>query len=113
MRAACPPSSLCALARLPNVHVVLTEILPWTGSMGFAHAFGALLAAFGPQRLLFGSGYPMVRPGRLVDELAEYRFPAELGHRYPRFDAAAGRRCSAATRPGSTGSRRPGAWWRR
>jgi uncharacterized protein len=86
-----PTEHLCALARLPNVHVMLTEILPWTGSVGFAHAFGALLAAFGPQRLLFGSGYPMVRPGRLVAELAEYRFPAELRHRYPRFDAAAKR----------------------
>ena len=33
----------------------------------------------------------MMRPGRLVAELAEYRFPAELRHRYPRFDAAAKR----------------------
>jgi predicted TIM-barrel fold metal-dependent hydrolase len=90
--AGCLPSvQLCGLARLPNVHVVLTEILPWTSSMGFAHAFGALLAAFGPERLLFGSGYPMMRPGRLVTELTEYRFPAEFRHRYPRFDAAAKR----------------------
>ncbi|HWM58186.1 MAG TPA: amidohydrolase family protein [Pseudonocardia sp.] len=86
-----PGQQLCSLARLGNVHVVLTEILPWTSSLGFAHAFGALLAAFGPERLLFGSGYPMMRPGRLVAELAEYRFPAEFGHRYPRFDAAAKR----------------------
>jgi uncharacterized protein len=90
--AGCLPSAwLCGLARLDNVHVLLTEILPWTGSEGFAHAFGALLAAFGPDRLLFGSGYPMMRPGRLVAELAEYRFPAELRHRYPRFDPAAKR----------------------
>jgi uncharacterized protein len=86
-----PGEQLCSLARLPNVHVMLTEILPWTGSLGFAHAFGALLAAFGPDRLLFGSGYPMMRPGRLVAELADYRFPAEFRHRYPRFDAAAKR----------------------
>lgn len=84
-----PGDQLCRLARLPNVHVVLTEILPWTGSLDFAHAFGALLAAYGPERLLFGSGYPMMRPGRLVRELAEYRFPAEVAPRYPRFDAAA------------------------
>jgi uncharacterized protein len=71
------------------VHVMLSEILPWTGSLDFAHAFGALLAAFGPRRLLFGSGYPMLRPGRLVRELAGYRFPAEVAGRYPRFDAAA------------------------
>ena len=31
----------------------------------------------------------MVRPGRLVRELAAYRFPAELADRYPGFDAAA------------------------
>jgi predicted TIM-barrel fold metal-dependent hydrolase len=86
-----PGQQLCRLARLPNVHVMLTEILPWTGSLDFAHAFGALLAAFGPERLLFGSGYPMMRPGRLVRELAGYRFPAEVLHRYPRFDAAAAR----------------------
>jgi predicted TIM-barrel fold metal-dependent hydrolase len=86
-----PGDQLCRMARLPNVHVMLTEILPWTGSLDFAHAFGALLAAFGPERLLFGSGYPMVRPGPLVRELAAYRFPAELMSRYPRFDAAAAR----------------------
>jgi predicted TIM-barrel fold metal-dependent hydrolase len=83
-----PGQQLCALADLPNVSVMLTEILPWLGSMDFAHAFGGLLRAFGPQRLLFGSGYPMVRPGRLVRELAAYRFPPELIHRYPRWDTA-------------------------
>jgi uncharacterized protein len=86
-----PTARLCALAALPNVFVMLTEILPWTGSLDFAHAFGALLRDFGPERLLFGSGYPMVRPGRLVRELAGYRFPAELVHRYPVFDTAAAR----------------------
>jgi predicted TIM-barrel fold metal-dependent hydrolase len=80
---------LCRLAVLPNVHVMLTEILPWTESLDFAHAFGSLLAAFGPERLLFGSGYPMMRPGRLVEELARYRFPPGLGRRFPRFDADA------------------------
>jgi predicted TIM-barrel fold metal-dependent hydrolase len=84
-----PTEQLCRLAALPNVHIMLTEILPWTGSLDFAHAFGSLLAAFGAERLLFGSGYPMMRPGRLVQELATYRFPAHMLHRYPRFDAAA------------------------
>jgi predicted TIM-barrel fold metal-dependent hydrolase len=84
-----PTDQLCRLAALPNVHVMLTEILPWTQSRDFAHAFGSLLVAFGAQRLLFGSGYPMMRPGRLVRELASYRFPPGLGRRYPRFDAAA------------------------
>jgi predicted TIM-barrel fold metal-dependent hydrolase len=82
---------LARLAALPNVHVMLTEILPWAGSLEFAHAFGRLLKAFGPERLLFGSGYPMMRPGPLVRELAAYRFPAEVSRRYPRFDAAAAR----------------------
>jgi uncharacterized protein len=86
-----PTQQLCRLAALPNVYVMLTEILPWTESPDFAHAFGCMLRAFGAERLLFGSGYPMMRPGRLVRELAAYRFPAGLGHRYPRFDAAAKR----------------------
>ncbi|HET6257072.1 MAG TPA: amidohydrolase family protein [Pseudonocardia sp.] len=86
-----PGPRLCRLAELPNVHVLLTEILPWIGSPDFAHAFGQLLAAYGPERLLFGSGYPLVRPGRLVRELGAYRFPDELRHRYPRFDTAAKR----------------------
>ncbi|HZG91741.1 MAG TPA: hypothetical protein VEZ42_16120, partial [Pseudonocardia sp.] len=30
-----PTARLCALAELPNVHVVLSEILPWTGSLDF------------------------------------------------------------------------------
>jgi uncharacterized protein len=86
-----PERQLCRLAELPNVYVLLTEILPWIGSEDFAHAFGALLRAFGADRLLFGSGYPLVRPGRLVRELAQYRFPDELRHRYPRFDTSAKR----------------------
>jgi predicted TIM-barrel fold metal-dependent hydrolase len=86
-----PTDQLARLAELSNVHVMLTEILPWTGSLEFAHAFGSLLRAYGPQRLLFGSGYPMLRPGPLVRELATYRFPAEIGRRYPRFDADAAR----------------------
>lgn len=85
-----PMAQLCRLAQLPNVHVMLTEILPWMGSLDFAHAFGSLMQAFGPRRLLFGSGYPMVRPGRLVRELARYDFPERVADRgYPAFDAAA------------------------
>jgi len=86
-----PTDELARLAALPNVHVMLTEILPWAGSLEFAHAFGTLLAAFGAERLLFGSGYPMMRPGPLVRALATYRFPTEVSRRYPRFDAAAAR----------------------
>jgi len=86
-----PTDELARLAVLPNVHVMLTEILPWAGSLEFAHAFGTLLKAFGAERLLFGSGYPMMRPGPLVRALATYRFPTEVSRRYPRFDAAAAR----------------------
>jgi hypothetical protein len=82
-----PPAPLHGLARLPNVHVVLTEILPWIGTPEFGRAFGDLLRAFGPERLLFGSGYPLVRPGRLVERLAAYRFPPELRGRHPDPDA--------------------------
>lgn len=84
-----PGDQLCRLSRLPNVYVMLTELLPWVGSHGFDHAFGALLSAFGAERLLFGSGYPLVRPGRLVRELAAYQFPAKDVDRYPPFDAVA------------------------
>jgi predicted TIM-barrel fold metal-dependent hydrolase len=84
-----PGGQLCGLGRLPNVHVVLTEMLPWIGTREFATAFGELLAAFGPERLLFGSGYPLVRPARLVARLASFTFPDELAGRYPEFDVAA------------------------
>lgn len=84
-----PGDALGRLARLSNVHVVLSDMLPWIGSVEFATAFGELLAAFGPERLLFGSGYPLVRPGRLVEELAAFRFPDEFGGRYPELDTAA------------------------
>lgn len=84
-----PGEQLCRLARLPNVHVVLTEMLPWIGTPEFATAFGELLSAFGPERLLFGSGYPLVRPRRLVAALAAFSFPDELAGRYPEFDSAA------------------------
>lgn len=90
--AGCLPSDqLCRLSRLPNVHVVLTEILPWMSSMEFGRAFGDLLLAYGPERLLFGSGYPLVRPGKLVQKLAHYRFPDELRGRYRDLDIDARR----------------------
>jgi predicted TIM-barrel fold metal-dependent hydrolase len=90
--AGCLPSDqLCRLARLPNVHVVLTEILPWMSSVEFGRAFGELLLAYGPERLLFGSGYPLVRPGKLVQQLARYRFPDELRGRYRDLDVDARR----------------------
>ena len=78
-----PTEELARLAVLPNVHVMLTEILPWAGSLEFAHAFGTLLKAFGAERLLFGSGYPMMRPGPLVRALAAYRFPPEVAPPLP------------------------------
>jgi predicted TIM-barrel fold metal-dependent hydrolase len=52
------------------VHVLLTDVLVamriHPGEAGAA--LDALLAAFGPGRLVFGSGYPLVRPERLVGE---------------------------------------------
>ena len=90
-----PAEQLCRLARLPNVHVVLTELLPWIAvtdtRVEFGRAFGELLLAFGPERLLFGSGYPLVRPGRLVEQFAAYRFPDELRGRYRDLDTDARR----------------------
>ena len=62
------------------------------GSLDFAHAFGALLRAFGPRRLLFGSGLPDGASGptgararrATVSRIA-------VADRYQPFDAAAAR----------------------
>jgi predicted TIM-barrel fold metal-dependent hydrolase len=83
-----PTASLCRLARLPNVHVLLTELLAGLRlhRVDAARAFGALLEAFGVHRMLFGSGYPLIRPARLVRELVEFRFPEELCGRYADLD---------------------------
>ena len=111
-----PMDQLCRLARLPNTHVVLTELLPWMSDPGsaleFGRAFGDLLLAYGPERLLFGSGYPLVRPGRLVEGLARYRFPDELRGRCTDLDAAARRLVlggNAARLYGVTGAHHPNA----
>lgn len=63
-----PPDAPARLARHPNVFVLLTDLLV---ALRAAHpsagaALDGLLEAFGPGRLLFGSGYPLVRPGALV-----------------------------------------------
>ena len=65
-----PTDELARLAVLPNVHVMLTEILPWTGSLEFAHAFGIAARAF-------GAGAAAVRQ-RLPDDAAR---PARAGAR--------------------------------
>ncbi|MFR9806615.1 amidohydrolase family protein [Pseudonocardia sp. RS010] len=67
-----PTPVLVRLAQLPGVHVLLTEVLTGlrTHPREAGEALDALLAAFGPERLLFGSGYPLVRPERLVEETA-------------------------------------------
>jgi hypothetical protein len=87
--AAClPTAQLCRLARLPNVHLLLTELLAGlrVHRVEAARAFGSLLEAFGAHRLLFGSGYPLIRPGRLVQELVGFRFPDELCGRFAELD---------------------------
>lgn len=90
--AAClPTAQLCRLARLPNVHVLLTELLAGLRlhRLEAARAFGALLDAFGAHRLLFGSGYPLIRPARLVEELVSFRFPLELRGQFAELDPVA------------------------
>lgn len=83
-----PTPLLCRLARLPNVYVLLTELLVALrrSPVDAGRALGDLLAAFGPDRLLFGSGYPLVRPARLVRELVTFRYPDQLRGRYPELD---------------------------
>ncbi|GEL18019.1 amidohydrolase family protein [Pseudonocardia asaccharolytica] len=88
--AACLPTArLCRLARLPNVHVLLTDLLAGLRirPLPAARALGTLLEAFGGDRLLFGSGYPLMRPGRLVEEFATFRFPAQLRGGFAELDA--------------------------
>lgn len=83
-----PTDVLCRMSRLPNVHVLLTELLVALRRVPVAagRALGDLMDAFGPDRLLFGSGYPLVRPARLVREFVGYRYPDELRGLYPPFD---------------------------
>ncbi|MFC4461485.1 amidohydrolase family protein [Pseudonocardia nematodicida] len=85
---ALPTPALVRLARLPNVLVLLTELLIALRRMPepAAAALGELLAAFGPDRLMFGSGYPVARPARLVRDLLTFRYPEPLRGRYPELD---------------------------
>ncbi|ANY06236.1 amidohydrolase family protein [Pseudonocardia sp. HH130630-07] len=86
--AVAPTATLVRLARCPNVHVVLTELLVALrrDPVPAAGALGELLAAYGPDRLMFGSGYPLVRPARLVRDLLAFRYPEPLRGRYPELD---------------------------
>ncbi|MBN9736113.1 MULTISPECIES: amidohydrolase family protein [unclassified Pseudonocardia] len=83
-----PTAALVRLARLPNVHVLLTEVLVGLrrDPVPAAEALGELLAAYGPDRLMFGSGYPLVRPARLIRDLMTFRYPEPLRGRYPELD---------------------------
>ncbi len=84
-----------------------------------AEALGELLAAYGPDRLMFGSGYPLVRPARLIRDLMTFRYPDELRGRFPSSTTTSAPPCSAAPQHGSrvrpgcatprTGPRRRGA----
>ncbi|MFP5022609.1 amidohydrolase family protein [Pseudonocardia phyllosphaerae] len=80
--------SLLRLARRPNVHVLLTDVLIGLrrAPVPAARALGELLAAFGPDRLMFGSGYPLARPARLVRDLMTFTYPEPLRGQYPELD---------------------------
>ncbi|GAA1381614.1 hypothetical protein GCM10009613_07900 [Pseudonocardia kongjuensis] len=86
--AAAPTAALTRLARLPNVYVLLTDLLIALrrNPEPAAEALGELLAAYGPDRLMFGSGYPLVRPARLIRDLMTFRYPDSLRGRYPELD---------------------------
>lgn len=88
-----PTDVLARLARLPNVYVLLTELLVALRRfpVDAARALGTLMTAFGPDRLMFGSGYPLVRPARLVREFVAFRYPSELDGEFPELDAEARR----------------------
>ena len=101
-----PTEQLCALARLPNVHVMLTEILPWTGSTGLRarvrRAAGRVRAGAAAvrQRLPDDAARPagcragrLPVPGRARGTATRASTPPPSGP------------CSAETPPGSTGSR--------
>lgn len=85
-----PTAQLYRLARLPNVHVLLTDLLGGlrVRPLEAARALGSLLEAFGGHRLLFGSGYPLVRPDRLVEEFVTFRYPEVLRGEFPEIDHA-------------------------
>ena len=86
--ASAPTAALVRLARLPNVYVLLTDLLIALrrNPEPAAVALGELLAAYGPDRLMFGSGYPLVRPARLIRDLMTFRYPESLRGAYPELD---------------------------
>ncbi|WP_210034837.1 amidohydrolase family protein [Pseudonocardia parietis] len=86
--ASAPTAALLRLARLPNVYVLLTDLLIALrrNPVPAAEALGELLAAYGPDRLMFGSGYPLVRPARLIRDLMTFRYPDALRGRFPELD---------------------------
>ena len=109
------PAGRAAVRARPaaNVHVVLTEMLPWTGSRGFASRSASCWRRSGRSGCCSAVGTRWSGPDGWWRELAAYPFPAELRSGTRGSTSGPSRPCSVATRPGSTGSRRPGAWWRR
>ena len=71
----------CALlARHPNLYANLESSFAYILSKPrrFADMVGALLAAAGPERLLFGSGVNLVHPRPLLEAFAAFEMPDDL-----------------------------------
>ena len=68
------------LARHPNLYANLESSFAYILSKPrrFADMVGALLAAAGPERLLFGSGVNLVHPRPLLDAFAAFEMPDGL-----------------------------------
>jgi hypothetical protein len=77
------------LARHPNLYATLESVFAYivVRPDSFAKILGTLLAACGPNQLLYGSGTNLSHPAPLLDAFADYQLPDELVHEfgYPRL----------------------------
>lgn len=79
------------LARHPNLHATLESVFAYVvvRPQVFATVLGTLLAACGPDQLLFGSGSNLSHPAPLLEAFTGYELPAELvdEHGWPQLTA--------------------------
>jgi predicted TIM-barrel fold metal-dependent hydrolase len=74
------PEACRLLARHPNLYANLESSFAYILSKPrrFADILGSLLAAAGPDQLLFGSGINLVHPRPLLDAFAAFEMPEDL-----------------------------------
>jgi predicted TIM-barrel fold metal-dependent hydrolase len=78
------PETCAVMARNPNVHAALesTFAAVLTNPALFADTLGALLAAAGPERLLYASGANLMHPGPVLRAFAGFQLPEAVQDRH-------------------------------